>query len=380
MSELTYTMKVQIDEWLRTADRLIREGRYISADELLQKVFRTDPHNEIAYSYQDRIQFLIKQLSHRVGLNNEIRSEIQKYHTIHLERKNNQINTLMISAQKMLDDGYLKKAGELASKALALDSDHVYVKTFVQRVTELQRESGIPDHDAEHGHKFRSILKEAWREGKPSEAQETLLRKIQTDLTVTDERRQEIEREARNALYKEAINALWLTGGISAFTPGIAENLREKFSVGRLDYSLIEASLIREVRNNRIKGSLLIIDDNEGALLETSTVFRSHGYAVIAAATFDEVLACLKSFTPDVVLSEMNFQAGPIGFEIFELIRNTRATQHAAFFFISSSIDRSTLLIGKRLGVDDFITKPIDYELLLASISGHLAALRQKKV
>ena len=68
--------RMQIEDWLRQADKFIRSGRYLAADEVLQKIFAIDPENEVAESYQNRIQFLIKQLSHRVGLTKDIqRSE-----------------------------------------------------------------------------------------------------------------------------------------------------------------------------------------------------------------------------------------------------------------------------------------------------------------
>jgi Tfp pilus assembly protein FimV len=71
--------KQQIDEWLRHADRYIRAGRYIAADELLQKVRRMQPTNELAANYQDRIHFLVRQLSQRVGLEKSIQMEVRRF-------------------------------------------------------------------------------------------------------------------------------------------------------------------------------------------------------------------------------------------------------------------------------------------------------------
>ncbi len=68
----------------------------------------------------------------------------------------------------------------------------------------------------------------------------------------------------------------------------------------------------------------------------------------------------------------MHFRAKPLGLELFEFIRTTHATRHAAFIFMAPAFDRTTVLIGKRLGVDEFILKPVDYELLVATLAGML--------
>ena len=77
----------RIADAIRESDKLIRAGRYLVADELLQQVLTLDPGNESARSYQDRIQFLIKQLSQRPGLSKELVEEIRKYSELLVRRK-----------------------------------------------------------------------------------------------------------------------------------------------------------------------------------------------------------------------------------------------------------------------------------------------------
>jgi DNA-binding response OmpR family regulator len=38
------------------------------------------------------------------------------------------------------------------------------------------------------------------------------------------------------------------------------------------------------------------------------------------------------------------------------------------FLFLATRIDRDTLIAGKRLGVSDFVLKPLDDDLVIASI------------
>ena len=369
--------KAQIEEWLRQTDKMIRSGRYTSADDLLQKVFAIHPENEVANSYSDRIGFLVKQLSHRVGLTRDVQTEIRKYKDLEVQRSKNKLNAYLVTAHKMFEDGYFKKASELANKALALDSENSYAKALIQRIAELKKDEKESVENVEVEHQFRSLLRESWRKGSPSQSQRTILDDMRQKFFISESRQTDLEREGKNTLYKNALHEIWNTGGLAAFNMEKVEELRKTFDIARTDHSIIETSLLREVRKNKVKGTVLIVDEDEDSLVDLATHLRTNAYAVISAGTIEEALATLKSVKPDVVISEVNFKTGPHGFELFETIRGTPATAHVPFLFMTSTMDRTTLVISKRLGVDEVLTKPLDYEMLFAIMTGKL--LRKDK-
>ena len=362
--------KLEIDDWLRQADKCIREGRYLAADEYLQRVFAIQPENEIAYSYQDRIQFMIKQLSQRVGLSKEIQVEIRKYKDLVVQRKSTQISSYLLSAQKLLNEGYFRKAYDHATRALALDSDSVYAKSLVQRITELLHKESSEISRTEAEYRYRSLLHEVWLEGAPTGEKAALLDVKQKELNVPDGMRLALEREVKNQLYHDALREIWLLGGISAFTPSAIDQLRENFKISRIDHSTIEATLLKEVRKNKVKATVFVIDEDENNLMEIAHQLRLNGYAVISAENIEEALETMKIITPDVVLCEVNFNSMPSGFDFYEFIRANASTRKAPFLFMTTAVDRTTQIVGKRLGVDDFLAKPVDHEILLASITG----------
>src|ERR1043166_3471330 len=195
---------------------------------------------------------------------------------------------------------------------------------------------------------------------------------MQEELGITIGTRLALEREVRNSLYKDALREIWNTGGLSAFTSTTIDELRHKFAISMVDHSFVEGALLKEVRKNKVKATILVLDEDEGNLLEIAKQLRLNSYAVVAAGNIEEALRTVKTITPDVILSEVNFSAGPLGFEFFEFIRSVLGNHASPFFFMSKSLDRTTTIIGKRLGVDDFLTKPIDFEMLFASITGKL--------
>ncbi|MBA4311215.1 MAG: hypothetical protein C0417_01155 [Chlorobiaceae bacterium] len=121
-----------------------------------------------------------------------------------------------------------------------------------------------------------------------------------------------------------------------------------------------------------MRGTILVVDEDEQTLLHITSALRSNHFAVIGANNIEEALSCLKIATPNVIISESHFRSGEAGFELYDFIRGNSFLRTIPFVFITGSLDRITLLIGKRLGVDEFVPKPIDYELLVAIISGKI--------
>jgi PleD family two-component response regulator len=122
---------------------------------------------------------------------------------------------------------------------------------------------------------------------------------------------------------------------------------------------------------------VMIIDQDERVLTTLVSGLRKYGFEAIAAAGYEEAVETLINYKPDLVVSEVNFENGPVGFDLFLWVRTNIATQQIPFLFLATKIDRDTLIAGKRLGVNDFIMKPLDEDLVTASVINCLA--RKKK-
>ena len=53
---------------------------------------------------------------------------------------------------------------------------------------------------------------------------------------------------------------------------------------------------------------------------------------------------------------------------------------HVPFVFLAASADREHELKGRRLGADDYVTKPIDFDLLTTIINARLAGVARTRV
>ena len=368
----------QVAGLLREADTLIRVGRYLAAERALEKVLSLDPSNEVVQTYRDRVNFLSKQIPHRASLSKDAQAEVQKTRAVLLQRKIDQANEHLVKGKETLEAGDFKNASRSLQKALSIDPENVYARALLERLNELEAEKSITPTAMSNESKISSALRDAWRNGVPAEGQEKSLVKLQIELGVPEGTRLAIQRKVKNTLYKEALRNVWLTGGFSAFTPSAVEDLRKKFAVSLIDHSSLEAEMIREVRKNKVKGTILVVDEHENVLLDVVSNLRAASFAVIAASSLDEALATVKSITPDVIISEIVFHMGPVGFDLYRQIRSSPLTKDIPFYFMTAHLDRTTQLIGKRLGVDDFFTKPLDYELFFATIEGKLREDKQR--
>jgi DNA-binding response OmpR family regulator len=122
------------------------------------------------------------------------------------------------------------------------------------------------------------------------------------------------------------------------------------------------------------KKILCIEDDREtAALIAEELVDR--GYEVTLAHDGREGLAAILKTMPDLVLSDISMPMMS-GFELLErLIALAPRFAKMPFVFLTALTDRENELKGRQLGADDYVTKPIDFDVLATIITARLAGI-----
>ena len=120
------------------------------------------------------------------------------------------------------------------------------------------------------------------------------------------------------------------------------------------------------------KRLLCIEDDTETATLIAEELL-DRGFAVDIAYSGQDGLAAILRNQPDLVLSDISMP-GMSGFEVLErLVRLAPRFEAMPFIFLTALADRDNELRGRRLGADDYVTKPIDFDVLEAIIKTRLS-------
>ena len=127
------------------------------------------------------------------------------------------------------------------------------------------------------------------------------------------------------------------------------------------------------------KRILCIDDDQETAgLIAEELVER--GFEVAIANGGQSGLAAILREKPDLVLSDISMP-GISGFDLLERLV-PMAPRFAAmpFVFLTALTDRDTELKARQLGADDYVTKPIDFDILVAIIESRLAGVARRRL
>ena len=125
----------------------------------------------------------------------------------------------------------------------------------------------------------------------------------------------------------------------------------------------------------KLKRRILCIEDDAetAALIAEELVDR--GYAVTVAHDGREGLAAILKTMPDLVLSDISMPMMS-GFELLErLIALAPRFAKMPFVFLTALTDRDNELKGRQLGADDYVTKPIDFDVLATIINARLAGI-----
>jgi len=117
---------------------------------------------------------------------------------------------------------------------------------------------------------------------------------------------------------------------------------------------------------------ILIVEDEDDLREVIGDELTDEGHSVVAASGGQAALDHLANNTVDLIVSDITMP-GMNGYQFFRSLRETHP-QHAQtpFIFMTALVDRDSEIKGLRLGVDDYITKPIDFDVLFLRMETHL--------
>lgn len=123
---------------------------------------------------------------------------------------------------------------------------------------------------------------------------------------------------------------------------------------------------------------VLCVEDQKSLLSDLLEELGAAGYEVRGATSVKTALEVLDDFAPDLVLCDVMLgeDGHADGYALHQHIRQERPDLAATPFILLTALDqRKDLLQAKQLGIDDYLVKPVDYDLLLATIGARLASV-----
>lgn len=125
---------------------------------------------------------------------------------------------------------------------------------------------------------------------------------------------------------------------------------------------------------------ILCIEDERDTAELIREEFAGRGYMVSMAFDGRQGLVSILRDTPDLILCDVNMPVMS-GFELLDcLVGMAPRFSHMPFIFLTALADRDDELKGRKLGADDYVTKPIDFEILNEIITARLAHVARDQV
>lgn len=118
-------------------------------------------------------------------------------------------------------------------------------------------------------------------------------------------------------------------------------------------------------------GAILVVDDTPESLLLISELLLSKDYEVCTAVNGEQALALAIAEPPDLILLDM-YMPGMDGIECCKQLKANDITANIPIIFLSSITDSDEKTEGFAAGAVDFVSKPYDFNELLARVRTHL--------
>lgn len=125
--------------------------------------------------------------------------------------------------------------------------------------------------------------------------------------------------------------------------------------------------------------TILCIDDDPQIVRAIDRVLRLAGYVVYSTSLETATFELIKLGEPAAILLDLSMPKVS-GFDILESIRGYTRENQVPVIVISGRDDLETVSRAKKLGAADFLPKPFDASVLLASLELHLGANVESKL
>lgn len=112
---------------------------------------------------------------------------------------------------------------------------------------------------------------------------------------------------------------------------------------------------------------ILIVDDNPQNIQLLASMLNKNGYKIAIAKSGMEAIRFTSKKLPDIVLLDVMMPEMD-GFEVCETLKKCADTKHIPIIFLTAKTEMSTIVKCFEIGGADYVSKPFNFEELLARI------------
>jgi putative two-component system response regulator len=122
--------------------------------------------------------------------------------------------------------------------------------------------------------------------------------------------------------------------------------------------------------------TILIVEDHDILREGLQLLLEAEGYKVLSAIHGLDALQQMEVASPDLILSDISMPEMD-GYEFYEVVRQRSDWITIPFIFLTARGERADVFASKKLGVEDYLVKPVDTKELVTTIRSRLVRSQQ---
>ncbi|OQY56244.1 MAG: two-component system response regulator [Desulfobacteraceae bacterium 4572_88] len=116
------------------------------------------------------------------------------------------------------------------------------------------------------------------------------------------------------------------------------------------------------------KNTILIVEDSPTNLRVIEEILKKEEYRIITAVDGEEALKKALAEMPDLLVLDIILPKKN-GFQVCRQLKTSPDTQHIKILMLTSKTQDSDRFWGLKQGADEYLTKPVDGDKLLANVA-----------
>ena len=140
---------------------------------------------------------------------------------------------------------------------------------------------------------------------------------------------------------------------------------------------MAQGSVRQTHQDNQPQRTALVIDDEENIVEFIKLGLRYEGFQVEAASDGEQGITAAQRVNPEIIILDL-MMPGIDGIEVCKRLRDNPITRDIPILMLTARDEVRDRIIGLDAGADDYLTKPFDFDELMARIRAILR--RQSRV
>ncbi len=123
------------------------------------------------------------------------------------------------------------------------------------------------------------------------------------------------------------------------------------------------------------KEKILVVDDEQDLVKLVHYHLEKEGYKVLSAFNGEDALFLIRKERPELIVLDLMLP-GIDGLEICKKLKADQAFAHIAIIMLTAKGEEADIIMGLKLGADDYMTKPFSPKELVARIQAVLRRMQ----